>query len=65
MTEIKKKERDLYNKYNNLPCTLKNIKNHNQYREWQKLIDEIIFSKNSKEKRLIIDILWYLKSKKN
>ena len=64
MKTLKRSEMELYQRYARLPCDLKNITTHEQYFNWQKLIDEIIQGKGETEKRTLIDVIWYLESLK-
>ena len=64
MKAIKRKEKNLYKKYENLPCDLKSISTYEQYINWQRLIDEILVNKAGSEKRTLIDVIWFLESLK-
>jgi len=64
MKTLKKKEKSLFEKYGKLPCDLKNISTYEQYMNWQRLIDEILANKYGNEKRILIDVIWFLESLK-
>jgi len=61
MKSIKKMEPELYSKYGKLPTTMKNIVTYDEYDRWQQLIGEI----TGNEKRVLLDVIWYLEGKKN
>jgi len=59
---------------NKLQCVFKingegrdlvNMKTYDEYFSWQKLITEIAEREDKKEKRTLIDVVWYLESLKN
>ena len=60
MKTIKNRERRLFEKYGNLV----NMKTYEEYFSWQKLITEIAEREDKKEKRTLIDVVWYLESLK-
>lgn len=62
MKTIRKRERVLYLEYGNLPCDLKSIMTYDQYINWQRLIDKILEKKGGGQKRILIDVIWYLES---
>lgn len=64
MKTIKKRERNLYLEFGDLPCDLKRISTYEQYISWQKLIDRILEKKEIGLKRTLIDVIWYLESLK-
>lgn len=64
MKTIKKRERNIYSDFGDLPCDLKRISTYEQYISWQNLIDRLLEKKEIGLKRTLIDVIWYLESPK-